>query len=340
MDVNNLSNAVLKYHFHPKKGWLNDPNGLSFFGGKYHLFFQHLPGSEYPDGSPMHWGHAVTKDFLNFEELEPALKPDMPYDAGGVWSGTAIEKDGKLYAFYASVDGNGRQTVSVACSENGVDFEKYPGNPVISEYPEDGSADFRDPAVLYDKGRYYMVIASADRKKNTGNLLLYTSENVFDWEYLGVLREYADCRYCECPSFVKYCDGYILSVSVCPNRERHYFEVMYGDFDGRAFTAETVSHFQKGPDEYAGQIFRAPDGRNILISWIPGWDYQPKGKCIGCLSLPLELTAADGKITAYPVEEVRSLVSADGTVIDGYIKEEYVNRGEEVKITLTGGSEK
>ena len=330
----NLSNAELKYHFHPKKGWLNDPNGLSYFNGQYHIFYQHLPDSEYPDGSKMHWGHAVTKDFLNYRELPTAIDPDMPYDKGGVWSGTAIEKDGRLFAFYASIDENGRQTISVACSEDGISFEKYPGNPVIADYPEDGSADFRDPAILYDNGRYYLVIASADKKKGTGNMLLYSSDDVFNWEYCGVLREYDDCRYCECPSFVKCGDGYLLSVSVCPNKEKHYFEVLYGSFDGKSFIAETVSHFQKGPDEYAGQIFGAPDGRSILISWIPGWDYQPKEKCIGCLSLPLEITVSNGKITAWPVKEVQHLLSEDDTLTDAYIKEEFINHGETVIIKL------
>ncbi len=143
------TNADLRYHFHPKTGWINDPNGLSWFGGKYHLFYQYLPHSEYPDGTPMHWGHAVTDDFLSFEEREIALAPDMPYDCGDVWSGTAIEKDGELYAFYASLDENKKQTISVARSRDGVHFEKYAGNPVIADYPADGSADFRDPAVLY-----------------------------------------------------------------------------------------------------------------------------------------------------------------------------------------------
>lgn len=329
-----LTNAALQYHFHPQKGWLNDPNGLSYFGGQYHIFYQHLPCSEYPNGDAMHWGHAVTTDFLTYRELTPAICPDMPYDAGGVWSGTAIEKDGMLYAFYASVDKNGRQTVSVAYSEDGEHFEKYPGNPVISVYPPDGSADFRDPAILFENGTYYLVIASADKKKGTGNLLLYSSSDVFRWEYKGVLREYEDCRYCECPSFVKCGSRYILSVSVCPNHARHYFEVMCGSFDGKTFRADTVSHFQKGPDEYAGQIFHAPDGRNILITWIPGWEYQPKEKCIGCLSLPLELKVTDKAITAYPIKEVQGLIGEDDTVTDAYIREEYLRGGEEVVITV------
>lgn len=329
-----LTNSDLKYHFHPQKGWLNDPNGLSFFKGQYHLFYQHLPNSEYPNGDPIHWGHAVTKDFLSYKELETAINPDMPYDAGGVWSGTAIEKDGVLYAFYASIDKNMKQTISVAYSKDGINFEKYADNPVISDYPADGSADFRDPAILYDNGKYYLVIASADIKKGTGNLLLYSSDDLFNWDYSGVLKEYADCKYCECPSFVKCDKGYLLSVSVCPKNSGHYFEVMYGDFDGKNFLEKITSHFQKGPDEYAGQIFHAPDGRNILISWIPGWEYTPKEKCIGCLSLPLEISVLNEKITAYPIKEVQSLIDKNERVVDAYIKEEFFNHGEAVSIKI------
>lgn len=328
------SNAELKIHYHPEKGWLNDPNGLSYFGDEYHIFYQHLPDREYPDGSSMHWGHAVTKNFIDYTELTPALYPDKDYDRGGVWSGTAICKDDTLYLFYASVSAEGRQTISVAYTKDGRTFEKYDGNPIIAEYPEDGSNDFRDPALICIDGKYYLVVASADKKKNTGNMLLYSSDDILNWNYEGVLKEYEDCRFCECPSFVKHGDGYILSVSVCPNNAPHYFEVMYGSFDGKKFEAEIVSHFQKGPDEYAGQIFSAPDDRNILITWIPGWDYQPKDKCIGCLSLPLEITVHDGIISAYPVKEVRHLINADDTVTDAYIKEEYVRKGEEVIITI------
>lgn len=328
-----LSNRTLSHHFHPAKGWLNDPNGLSYFQGKYHIFYQHCPNCEHP-GETMNWGHAVTDDFRNYEELPVALKPDMPYDIGGVWSGTAIEKDGRLYCYYASIGKDGKQTISVAFSDDGLRFEKYENNPIIRDYPADGSNDFRDPAILCCGDRNYLVIASADKKKGTGNLLLYSAENMLDWKYEGVLYEYDDCRYCECPSFIKYKDGYILSASVCPNHSNHYFEVMYGSFDGKAFVPSIISHFQKGPDEYAGQIFRAPDGRAILISWVPGWDYRYKRKCIGCLSLPLELTVKKGRIYAYPVKEVRNLLDKNDELVDSYITEKFINKGEEVTIFL------
>ena len=329
-----MTNASLKFHYHPQKGWLNDPNGLSYFQGQYHLFYQHVPECEYPRKYPMCWGHAVTRDFLEFEELPEAICPDTEYDAGGVWSGTAVEHEGVLYCYYASVDGQGRQIISLATSRDGLHFEKYPGNPIIREYPPEGSRDFRDPAVLCCGDMNYLVIAAADTRRGTGNLLLYRSRNMTGWEYVGVLYEYADCKYCECPSIVKYGEGYILAVSVCKNDGTHYFEVLYGDFDGRSFKPQIVSHFQKGPDEYAGQVFSAPDGTPILISWIPGWKYQPKEKCIGCLSLPLKLSLSGGKLKAYPIPALAEKLDAEGGLTDSYIREEFVNGGEEVYIHL------
>lgn len=328
-----LSNEILRYHFHPQKGWLNDPNGLSYFNGQYHVFFQYRPNCEYAEG-PVCWGHAVTGDFLHYQELEPALLPEERYDVGGVWSGTAAAADGMLYLYYASVDENGRQTISMASSPDGVHFTKHPHNPIIRDYPPDGSENFRDPAVLFENGVGRMVIASADTRKGTGNLLLYTSEDMEHWRYAGVLAEYENCEFCECPSLVRAGEGYILSASVCPREGSRYFEVMYGHFEGVRFVPQIVSHFQKGPDEYAGQIFTAPDGRNILISWVSGWDYQPKEKCIGCLSLPMEVIVEQGEIRAFPISEVRHLLDGNDTLIDGYVKESFVNKGREVHIEL------
>ena len=92
----------LRYHYKPKRGWMNDSNGLVYFKGYYHVFYQHAPHYPVPWQEPMHWGHARTKDFLNWEELPVALTPGASYDTGGCWSGTAIVKDGKLYLFYAA----------------------------------------------------------------------------------------------------------------------------------------------------------------------------------------------------------------------------------------------
>ncbi len=340
MTMNYLSE--LRYHFQPKKGWINDPNGLVYYKGNYHIFFQHCPNYETAGQETTHWGHAITKDFLTFEELPIALSPDMPYDRGGCWSGTAIVKDDTLYLFYASLsepeDGSEpKQMVSVAYSTDGLQFTKYEGNPIISQYPPEGGPDFRDPAVAYINGKYYCVMATGNPESKTGRLLLYESDNLFDWEYKGVMSEWANTKFAECPSFMTAGDKCLLAASVY-NEEYHYFSIMCGDFTDGKFTPEIRALVDRGPDQYAGQAFQDHKGRNILITWIPGWKYNGYAqKNVGCLSIPRELIIKDGKIYGYPIEEVRHLLkdsdpavkrTEDGFVIERTNRDSVVYQGE------------
>lgn len=301
------------FHYRHEKGWINDPNGLVYFNGYYHVFYQHAPDHEIPWQQPMHWGHARTNDFLNWEELPVALFPDKEYDKNGCYSGTAIVKDDVLYLFYASIYRRGenkKQTVSIAYSKDGINFEKYVGNPVIDRYPKDGGRDFRDPAICFIDGQYYCVVATGNPETKTGRLLLYKSDDIFEWEYCGIMCEWQNCKYTECPSFMIAEDGYfLLTASVCPLDKQHFFSVMYGRFDNGKFIIEHTAEVDKGPDQYAGQVFRDPLCRNILISWIPGWKYSGyKQKDIGCMSVPRELKLENGVITAYPVKELQHLL--------------------------------
>lgn len=357
----------LKYHYRPQKGWINDPNGLVYYQGYYHVFYQHAPDYEVPGFQPMHWGHARTKDFLVWEELPIALYPDKAYDCSGCWSGTAIVKDDILYLVYASViHGDEKiETVSVAYSTDGISFEKYSGNPVIAAYPPDGGPNFRDPAVCCIDGEYYCVMATGNPEDKAARLLLYKSQDLLSWEYLGIMSEWAECRFAECPSFMPAGDMYLLTTSVCPLEKRHYFTVMYGDFRDGKFALRYAAEVDKGPDQYAGQVFKDHLGRNILISWIPGWQYKGFAeKDIGCMSVPHELKICDGKITAYPIEELQYLLTDSdpcvkrtetGFIIersgrepveyhgevndlkiltDGYVVEVFVNGGQEVYTAL------
>lgn len=360
---------TLKYHYKSKKGWLNDPNGLVYFAGYYHVFYQHCPDYETFGHQPMYWGHARTRDFLHWEELPVALCPDTPYDCEGCWSGTAIVKDDRLYLFYASIhtpEGADRrnEAVSVAWSEDGIHFEKYAGNPVIAHYPADGGPDFRDPAIACIDGKYYIVMATGNPKTETARLLLYESENLFDWKYDGIMREWEHSIFAECPSFMPAGDKYLLTASVC-KQDSHYFSVMYGGFENGKFTLETEGDVDKGPDQYAGQVFLDPKGRTILITWIPGWPYDGYAqKDVGCMSVPRELRLKDGKVYGYPVEEVQHLLTdsdpavqrtGNGFIIertgrdplvytgkvtdlkilrDAFILEVFVNGGEEIYSVL------
>ena len=356
-------------HFRPEKGWMNDPNGLVYFKGKYHAFFQHAPHFEKPWKENMCWGHAATEDFLHWEELPVALEPELPYDSRGCWSGTAIVHEGKLFLFYASVqdvtdEAHGyywKQTVSVACSEDGVHFTKYAGNPLISLVPEDGrEEDFRDPAICRVGDRFLLAIASANPEKTKGRLLLYESRDLFSWEYKGIAHEWDEAIYCECPSIMPYGDELLMTVSVCFFAGSEFFATI-GTLENGRFVSRVKSVFQKGPDNYAGQVFTDEKGRRLLLSWIPGWSYQDFAeRSLGCLSLPLEITEQNGVIRAFPIPEVRHLLKDEDPCVertetgfrirrearpdvvfegeirdlkvlrDGYIVEVFVNGGEQV----------
>ncbi len=315
--------AELQYHFRPQKGWINDPNGLVYFKGYYHVFYQYAPDYETPWKQPMHWGHARTKDFLVWEQLPVALTPGDKYDGGGCWSGTAIVKDDRLYLFYAAI--TEVSTIAVAVSDDGMHFDKYEKNPVIDSYPSDGGPDFRDPAVCCINNQLYCVVASGNPDKKAGRLLLYKSQNLFDWDYVGIMSEWPNCKYTECPSLVEADDGKcLLTASVCPLEAEHYFSVMHGTFTEGKFHVEQISEIDKGPDQYAGQVFHDHLGRNILITWIPGWKYAGfADRNIGCMSIPRELKVTDGKITAFPVKELHHLLKDSDPAVtltqDGFV---------------------
>ena len=178
--------------------------------------------------------------------------------------------------------------------------------------------------------------------------------------------QWENSEFAECPSFVQAEDNkFLLAASVCPYDETRYFSLMYGCFENGKFTIEHSAKSDKGPDQYAGQVFRDHKGRNLLITWIPGWGCEnTSDKNIGCLSVPRELTYKDGKVFAYPPRELRHLLKEDDPCIvrtqtgfiiprsdreplihegeiknlavlrDGYIAEVFVNGGESVYSVL------
>ena len=197
-----------KLHFKPKSGWINDPNGLVYYGGYYHIFYQHAPSHEVPWKEPMCWGHARTRDFLNWEELPVALLPNEPYDIDGCWSGTATVKEDRLYLFYTGrvkSDPNvpSRQRTCCAFSRDGVNFEKASQNPVIDEIPKIlDQNNFRDPAIAKFGEKYFCVMASGVPTENSGALGLFESEDLENWSFLGVMKDWENAKFAECPSFI------------------------------------------------------------------------------------------------------------------------------------------
>lgn len=300
------------YHFEPRKGWMNDPNGLVFFRGKYHAFFQHNPYG--PQWDKMHWGHAVSEDLLHWEQLPIALCPDEEYENdGGCFSGSAIEKDGRLYLFYTSVSHGMGQTQSVAWSDDGIHFTKYAANPVIRENPL-GYPDFRDPKVTRIGNLYHMVVGTGD--KTSGKVLLFTSEDLLNWRYGGILFEggaYAHCI--ECPDLFPLGDKYVLMFSKIGETERATHFVAGDLVEGKLING-IISRPEWGIDFYAPQTFS--DGkRRIMIGWLYHWGKQSPEGCpfAGALSIPRELTLSEGQMRNYPVREARHLLKQESAYV-------------------------
>ncbi|NLD88391.1 MAG: glycoside hydrolase family 32 protein [Clostridiales bacterium] len=289
-----------KYHFEPQKGWINDPNGLIYFKGRYHAFFQHNPYA--PVWDTMYWGHAVSDDLINWQELPIALYPDMPYEnSGGCFSGSAVEKDGRLYIFYTSVSNELGQTQSLAVSDDAVTFVKYEGNPIIGSI---GVKDFRDPKVTKLMGRYYMVCGSGSG--GTGRVLLYVSDDLYFWEPLGTLIEGKRFgNVIECPDFFELDGKYVLSFSQMFTDKQRAIRTIVGSFDGMRFTPEAEYDLETGPDYYAPQSFLDHLGRRIVI----GWMVNPRGHgqagldYAGAFSIPRQLFFEDGLLKGFPIAE-------------------------------------
>lgn len=305
---------------------MNDPNGLVFYRGRFHAFFQHYPHA--PRWGQMHWGHCVSDDLITWEELPIALYPDMPYDNGtngGCFSGSAIEKDGRLYLFYTSVSEEGEQTQSLAYTDDGLTFTKYEGNPIIPDCPLGSNKEFRDPKVFAYESEYRMVVGAGVH--NTGSILLYRSSDLIHWEYLGELL--TDGRFgnvIECPNLFPLEDKWVLmfsSIKAMPHRV--IFAV--GDFDGVIFTPDIPDGqpdswpyftIETGPDFYAPQILEAPDGRMINIAWMYNWNRrEDKGqRQVGAFTFPREMGFDKaGRLTMLPLTEGMHLLKKESSFV-------------------------
>lgn len=327
-----------RYHFMAQTGWLNDPNGLIYFRGKYHFFFQHNPYNGFWDS--MHWGHAVSDDMLHWEYLPLALAPSETYDnhlRGGCFSGSAIEHDGKLYLMFTGATNEGKgneQTQCIAYSEDGIHFEKYAGNPVLIA-PEGVPTDcFRDPKVWKHEDTYYMVCGAS--RDNKGQALLYRSKDMIHWTYFNVLAESrGEWGYMwECPDFYPMGDKYVLTFSPMGAGE-HTSVYLVGNFDyltGK-FCCHVSGEIDWGLDYYAPQSFLAPDGRRIIVGWSNEWEWMPlwkdwgptykEGWC-GFFNIPREVRMRkDGTLQFLPIREVETIRENPKRIAELAVSEEY-----------------
>ena len=299
----------LQYHVEPEKGWLNDPNGLCYFNGKYHAFFQHYPNATVWT-APLYWAHVTSDDLIHWEEQPMGLTPDQSYEStGGCFSGSAFIKDGKAYFFYTAVGDGDVQTQCLATSEDGITLKKYEGNPIIDERPVDPTGrDFRDPKVFeWTDGTYRMVCGTGH--EGYAAVLLYKSSDLYNWEYVGPIFETREMGpVLECPDLYPLEDKWVLCFSRMDQPQTVQYVV--GTFDGEHFTAESVQKPEIGPNYYAPQSFEDEKGRRIVMAWMTPWG-QPEdtdGVRCGCLTLPRVASLKNGKLCFEPVEEAASLL--------------------------------
>lgn len=318
------------YHVAARAGWINDPNGFCFYDGQYHLFYQYHPFSA--QWGPMHWGHAASPDLVHWNHLPIALAPGEPYDKDGCFSGSALEKDGKLYLLYTGhVDlppGNSRgqdriETQNLAVSEDGVHFEKYAGNPVIS-YPASGDihqGHMRDPKMWRREGRYYCVIGSRKASAEHGQALLYTSEDLIDWKFVSVMASSdGDLGFMwECPDFTQIGETGLLLFSpqgVEPQGRKYLNLHQSGyaagtlNYGTGVFCREPFELLDYGFDFYAPQSMIDDKGRCVMIAWMDMWKSEmpeQKNGWAGMMTIPRALSVENGKVIAAPPEELKHL---------------------------------
>ena len=321
-----------KYHIAAPAGWINDPNGFCYYKGDCHLFYQYHPHSA--QWGPMHWGHVISKDLAHWNHLPIAIAPTEDYERDGCFSGSALEKDGKLYLFYT---GNmhtpetielGFDHVEVQCtaeSEDGVNFKKYPDNAVIlvPENDQVHGGDFRDPKVWKndENGKYYMVVGSRTPDKLLGQILLYESENIIDWNLKSIMARANGNQGAmwECPNFARI-EGYdvlILSPQDVKREINKFINVhQSGYFIGKLdYETGVYSHgdfeiLDYGFDFYAPQVTETPDGRIIMIAWLDMWGGrfpEDADGWAGMMTIPRELHIKDNKVINVPVKELESL---------------------------------
>ncbi|MEY3457115.1 MAG: hypothetical protein RL215_272 [Planctomycetota bacterium] len=301
-----------QFHFSPRRGWNNDPNGCVFYNGEYHLFFQHNPyGWSWGN---MHWGHAVSKDLVHWEELGDPLLPD---EMGPMFSGSAVVdwkntsglgRDGKppLVLFYTAA---GNPTVQcMAWSTDGRSFTKYSGNPIVTQV----TGGNRDPKVIWHAPtqRWVMTLYVEWQQRHTVHF--FTSPNLRDWTLASISRGDAPGSgfLYECPDFFE------LPVDGDASRTKWVLlgansAYALGSFDGKRFLPDvTRLPGHRGRGFYAAQSFSdVPDSRRILIGW---WQTETKGMPFNqSMSLPLELQLKqtdDGpRMTFTPVKELETL---------------------------------
>jgi fructan beta-fructosidase len=302
-----------QFHFTTRRGWINDPNGLIFYEGEYHLYYQHNPYEK--EWENMSWGHAVSKDMIHWKELPNALNPDT---MGTMFSGTAVidynntagfnkRNTPAMVAIYTN-NSDAKQVQCIAYSlDKGLTWTKYSKNPVIDSKAKWHSQDTRDPKVFWYKPGNHWVLVLNERDGHS----IYNSTNLKDWTFQSHVT-----GFWECP------DLFELPVDGDTSKTKWVMygasdTYMIGSFDGKTFKPESGKHYFVTGTIYAAQTFNnipESDGRRIQIGWsrISHPDMAFNGMMLMPTVLTLKTTKDGLRLFSVPVKETEQLFDKAG----------------------------
>lgn len=319
-DTTNREQFRPAYHHTPLYGWMNDPNGMFYKDGIWHLYYQFNPyGSQWEN---MTWGHSTSRDLIHWEAQPIAIAPD---GLGSIFSGSCVTNGNDIVAFYTSVGQN--QTQSMAIShDNGRSFEKYNGNPVLTS----DAPDFRDPKVFWNENAHVwnMILAVGQEMR------IYSSRDLKTWNYESSFgQEYGNHGgVWECPDLFplelrgakqEVSKKWVLLCNINPGGPFGGSATQYfiGDFDGKRFTCESMPKVTKwldyGKDHYATvSFYNAPDNRRTVLAWMSNWQYAnnvPTKQFRSANSIPRDLGLfQDGEETYVSVVPSKEMMAVRG----------------------------
>ncbi len=318
-----------QFHFTPSRNWMNDPNGLMYYKGKYHLFFQHNPLGI--DWGNMSWGHAVSSDLYSWEELPVAIACTP---TSGIFSGSAVvdytNTSGfgsldnppivAIYTEHQNDESNQSQCLAYSL-DDGLTFTKYEGNPVLDL----NLPNFRDPKVNWIDGQWIMTVALPQEFK----ISFYSSPNLKEWTYLSDFGPAAEVGgIWECPDLFQLNDKWVLLVSLNPGGFQIGSGTQYfvGLWTGKEFIADDTQTrwIDYGRDNYAGVTFsNTPDEKKISLGWMSNWEYArrvPTDPWRSAMTIPRELTLAGNTLVQTPIERPQGFPEVSFTTAAGGIR--------------------
>lgn len=337
-------------HLRPPRGWINDPNGFIYYKGEYHLFYQHFPYA--PRWGRMHWGHAVSRNLTDWKHLVIALFPTKTDDCDGCFSGSAVEKDGKMHILYTGVRYDTPDPENTNCciddkftaaqlhisSEDGYTFDNFNGKktaiPPLSD-PNIGDRNHtRDPKIWKgNDGNYYAVLGSTAHGK--GRLLFYRSKDLLDWEFVNYASKDGLGWMWECPDLFKVGDEYVLIFSPMGTELGNQAFCGKVTFDEKTCSMNTDGNFALldiGKDLYAPQSTVDRDGRRTVIAWLR-MPKPAKNGTIGMFCTPRVCEIKNGHIRFTPHPDVRNLFTKKVSEPKGaYMLKATLDEGESLSV--------